>query len=71
MVIEYLPGNLEAQEEFDWIINRLVENGVNSLPEDFFVHYQTALSPYREMFGPTMGTEEFSNCDACAKKVLS
>ena len=31
LVIEYLPGNTEAKEEADWIINRLVENGINSV----------------------------------------
>jgi len=34
-VIEFLPGNTEAREEAEWIVNRLVENDIRSLPEDF------------------------------------
>jgi len=64
LVIEYLPGNPEAQGEADWIINRLVENGVKSLPENFLEHYQAALSPYAGMRGSIVETENFSTAEA-------
>ena len=32
LVIEFLPGHAEAQEETEWVVNRLVENDVRSLP---------------------------------------
>jgi len=31
LVIEFLPGNTEAREEAEWIINRLVENDIRTL----------------------------------------
>ncbi len=70
LVIEYLPGNNEAQEEADWIINRLVENGIKSLPEDFLEYQQATLSPYRGRRGPVIETEKFAFIEACVAAKL-
>ena len=51
IVMEFLPGNDEAQEEADWVINRLVENGIKSLPEDFLEYHRATMSPYSGMRG--------------------
>ena len=51
LVVEFLPGHAEAQEEADWVINRLVENDVQSLPEDLLAYHQSTLPPYRGMRG--------------------
>jgi len=69
LVIEYLPGNPEAQEEADWIINRMVENGVKSLPEDFLEYHRATLSPYHGMRGPVIEDEEFTSAEACARAI--
>jgi hypothetical protein len=70
LVIEYLPGNPEAQEDADWIINRLVENGVKLLPEDFLEYHQASFSPYCGIRGPVIETEEFASLEVCATNVL-
>jgi len=70
LVIEFLPGNTDAREEADWIINRLVENDIRSLPEDFLAYHQTTLPAYRGMRGPIIETDEFSSTDACARLLL-
>jgi hypothetical protein len=71
LVIEYLPGNPEAQEEADWIINRLVENGIKSLPEDFLEYHRTTLPPYRCMMGSEIEVDEFPTSEVCAKSILA
>lgn len=70
LVVEFLPGNTEAREEADWIINRLVENDVRTLPEDFLAYHQSTLSPYRGMRGPVVETEKYSSSEACARVLL-
>ena len=69
LVIEFLPGHAE-QKEAEWIINRLVENDVRSLPEDFLAYHQATLSPYRGMRGTVVETDEYPSAEACAQSVL-
>jgi len=71
IVMEFLPGNDEAQEEADWVINRLVENDIKSLPEEFLEYHRSTMSPYRGMRGEVVETEEFAMADACAKSVVT
>ncbi len=70
LVIKYFPGNQEAQEEADWVINRLVEAGVKSLPEDFLAYHQKTLSPYKGMRGPIVEIEELASAEAFAAAKL-
>ncbi len=51
LVVEFLPGNTNAREEAEWIINRLVENDIMTLPKDFLACHRATLSPYRGMRG--------------------
>ena len=69
--IAFLPGNEEVQEDADWVINRMVENDVKSVPEGFLEYHQATLSPYRGDRGPIVETEEFPSVQACVKAVLS
>jgi len=69
-VIEFLPRNTKAREEAKWIVNRLVENEVRTLPDDFLAYYQATLSPYRGMRGPVVETDEYPSAEACARTVL-
>ena len=69
-MIEFLPGNTEAREEAEWIVNRLVENEVRTLPDDFLAYHQATLSPYRGMRGPVVETDEYPSAEACARAVL-
>jgi hypothetical protein len=70
LVIEFLPGNTDARQEADWIINRLVENGIRSLPEDFLAYHQTTLPAYRGMRGPVVETDKYTSTEACARVIL-
>lgn len=69
IVMEYLPGNDDAQEEADWVINRLVENDVKSLPDGFLEYHRSTMSPYRGMRGEIVETEEYATAEECAKVV--
>ena len=71
LVIEFLPGNAEAEEEAQWVINRLVEQGVRSLGDDFLEYHRRTFSPYRGMRGSVVETEEFPSAETCAKSQLT
>ena len=71
IVMGYLPGNDEFAEDADWVINRLVENDITSLPDDFLEYHQSTMSPYRRMHGEIVETEEYATAEECASRVLS
>ncbi|MHB1462029.1 MAG: hypothetical protein ACYC1M_12160 [Armatimonadota bacterium] len=71
IVMEYLPGNAEAQDEADWVLNRLVEKGVKSLPEGFLEYHRATMSPYRGMRGEIVDTDEYATAEQCAARVLA
>ncbi len=70
IVMEFLPGNDEAQEDADWIINRLVENDIKSLPDDFLEYHRATMSPYRGMRGEIAETEEYAAAAECSRAIL-
>ena len=70
LVVEFLPGHTEAREEAEWVVNRLVENDVQTLPEDFLEYYQSTLSPFRGMRGAVVETDEYTSAEACVRSVL-
>lgn len=70
IVMEYLPGNEDFAEDADWVINRLVENDIRSLPEDFLEYHRSTMSPYRGMRGEIVETEEFATAEECARAVF-
>lgn len=69
VLMEYLPGNDEAQEEADWVINRLVENDIKSLPDGFLEYHRGTMSPYRGMRGEIVETEDYATAEECAKVI--
>lgn len=75
IIMEYIESDdsvvLEAREEADWVINRLVENGVRELPEDFLEYHRQTLSPYRGSRGPVVQTDEFASAEECARMILA
>ena len=70
IVMEYLPGNVEVAKDAEWTINRLVEAGFRTLPDDFLEYHQARISPYRGMRGPIIETEEYDSAEACARAIL-
>ena len=70
LVIEFLPINADAEEDTRWVVNRLVEQGVRSLPDDFLAYHQGTLSQYRGMRSPVIQTDEYPSAEACARSVI-
>lgn len=70
IIMEYLPSNDGFQEEADWVINRLVENDIKSLPDDFLEYHRATLSPYIGTRGEIIETQEFATAEECAARVL-
>lgn len=71
VVVDYLPGNDEFAEGANWVINRLVENDIKSLPEDFLEYHQATMSPYRGMRGEIVETEEYATAEECVTGVIA
>ena len=63
-------GHAEARDDAEWVVNRLVENDVRSLPEDLLAYHQSTLSPYRGMRGAVVETDHYVSAKACTKSVL-
>lgn len=61
------PAVLEARDEADWVLNRLVENGVRELPVDFLEYHRQTLSPYRGTRGPVIDTDQYQTTEECAR----
>lgn len=70
VLMEYLPGNDDLQEEADWVINRLVEAGVKTLQPEFLEYHRETLSPYHGVRSEIVETEEFASAEECAAAVL-
>jgi len=70
VVIEFLPGNQAAAEDADWVLNRLVEQGATSLPEDFLEYHLETMSPYIGTRGPIQTTEDYDTAEEAAAAVL-
>lgn len=74
IIMEYIesddPAVIEAREEADWVINRLVENNVRELLADFLDYHRQTLSPYRGSRGPVIETQQFASAQECARVVL-
>ena len=71
IVMEFLPGNDEAREEADWVINRVVENDIKSLPDGFLEYHRATMSPYRGIRGEIVETQEYATAEECAATILS
>ena len=62
--IRMLPGHAEEQEAADWVINRLVESGVEHVGREFLVYHQQTLSPYRGMRSQIRETDRYPSREA-------
>ena len=71
LVIEFLPGNADAEEDVQWVVNRLVEQGVRSLPDDFLTYHQRTLSQYRGIRGPVIETDKYSSAEYCVRDLTN
>jgi len=62
--IRMLPGYAAEQEDADWVINRLVENGVEHVGRDFLEYHQETQSPYKGMRSQIVETDKYPSREA-------
>lgn len=60
----------ERKDEAMWVINRLVEYELTSLPEDFLEYHKASRSAYDGHFGEIVETEDFESIQECGQAVL-
>ena len=65
------PAILDRQEAADWVINRLVENEVRTLPDDFLEYHRQQRSPYDGTFSEIFETVEYPSFNACGAAILA
>jgi len=65
------PKVLERKDEANWVLNRLVENDITSLPEDFLEYHSQSRSPYDGTFLAIVQTEAYRCSQDCARAVLN
>ncbi len=58
------------KEAADWVVNRLVENGVKTLPDDFLEYHRQQRPPYDGTFSKIFETAEYPSINACGLAVL-
>lgn len=54
--ILYLPGIEETEQDGFLVINRLVENGIKTIPPDFLEYHRDTQSPYHGSRRPITAT---------------
>ncbi len=59
------PAVLGRKDEAIWVLNRLVEGGITSLPDDFLEYHRRTRSPYHGSRGPIVEAEEYTSLDEC------
>jgi hypothetical protein len=60
----------ERREAAEWVINRLVENDVTSLPEDFLDYHRDSRSPYDGAFMAIISSEQYGSLQECGKAII-
>lgn len=64
------PKVLERKDESNWVLNRLVEEGITTLPSDFFEYHRQTRSAYSGAFLGVVATEKYPSLDHAGKSVL-
>jgi len=63
------PAVLARKDEANWVLNRLVEADVTSLPDDFLEYHRQTRSPYNGAF-LDVATLESPSLESCASSIL-
>lgn len=68
----YGESNLakERESEAVWVINRLVEYGVTSLPSDFLDYHRGQRNPYEGNFSEIVETNEYGSIQECGLTLI-
>ena len=64
------PNAKEREEDFLWVINRLVEEDIRSLPLDFLEYHLQSRSAYEGVFSEIVETEDFGSLAECGRTIL-
>lgn len=69
--VENQAADVQARrEEADWVINRLVEGGLQTVPDDFLDYHRRTRSPYDGTFSEIRESEAFGDLDDLGKYLL-
>ncbi len=63
------PAVLARKDEANWVLNRLVEADITSLPDDFLEYHRQTRSPYDGAF-LDVATLESPSLESCASSIL-
>lgn len=73
-MIEYALRDRDTDPHYEpigvWVINRLVENDIKSLLEDFLEYHQQTMSPCIGMRGKVIETDQHDSAEVCADLIL-
>lgn len=64
------PKAREREEDVLWVINRLVEENIRFLPEDFLEYHLQSRSAYEGVFSEIVETEDFGSLAECGRTIL-
>lgn len=68
--VGYLPGNDEQAEDADWVINRIVEEGIKDLPADFLEQHRDAIPVYLGSRTKVFETDKYSSVAELVRYLL-
>ena len=64
------PAVLACKDEANWVLNRLVEADVTSLPDDFLEYHRQTRPPYDGAFSG-IAEGQYNSLEQCASMVLT
>jgi hypothetical protein len=64
------PAVLARKDEANWVLNRLVEANVTSLPDDFLEYHRRTRPPYDGAFLDIMETSKYFSSEALREFAL-
>ena len=71
LAIEFLPGYDDEWQKANDVLNRIHQNGIQSLPDDLFDYLYNTLSFYLGARGPIIETDKFDTPIECAHAVVA
>jgi len=68
--IGYLPGNDEQSDDAEWVINRIVEDEIRELPEDFLEQHRDEVPVYLGSRTKVYETDRYENAAELVRDIL-
>lgn len=68
--VGYLPSNDEQAEDAEWVINRIVENDIRELTEDFLEQHRDAIPVYLGSRTMVFETDKYGTAGELVRDIL-